>query len=349
MDVFIGRMIDNWTREPKTKTDTQNWSNRGRCRQGITPAMEPSYMTGPVAATTVFQWPAGGPSVVNFLVFMVSLKDSDDVIVIKDDEEEEIIHIQKESDSDIVEEYLCLTGCFLTANIIHFPAMRSTMANLWHSVKGVQISDLGEKRFLFRFFHIMDLERVLKGSPWTFNNHLLILHQLMDGDDPLKVPLIYTNFWVQIHEIPLRFFSEALARQIGGFIGKFIEYDGHSDSFCHSNMELGFEVTEMGWNLSIRAQSRRALAMNRVNLERNLNWVSNVEVGSSKIHEQTEIEHDGKDGVIEGGDGKKRPRREDDRSLMREETSSLVLIRRRGLEKNLLVSMAAKRQVDRSQ
>ncbi|MBA0601306.1 hypothetical protein Gorai_004487, partial [Gossypium raimondii] len=29
-------------------------------------------------------------------------------------------------------------------------------------------------------------------------------------------------------------------------------------------MELGFEVAEMGWDLSLRAKSRRALAMNSV-------------------------------------------------------------------------------------
>ncbi|MBA0761114.1 hypothetical protein Gotri_023802, partial [Gossypium trilobum] len=141
---------------------------------------------------------------------------------------------------------------------------------------------------------------------------------------------------------------------------------GHSDSFCHSNMELGFEAAEMGWNLSLRAQSKKTLAMNsvwlrddgdeiqrssikgrefgrcnwevkdrrcsrnffnlilRVNLEGNLNWVSDVEVGSSKIHEQIDMEHDGEDGAIEGGDGKKRPRREDDRSLVGEEISAII-------------------------
>lgn len=67
-----------------------------------------------------------------------------------------------------------LVGCFLTASVIHYPAMRSTLANLWHSVKVIEILDIGEKRFLFRFFHQMDLDRVLKGAHWTFNNHLLV-------------------------------------------------------------------------------------------------------------------------------------------------------------------------------
>lgn len=34
-----------------------------------------------------------------------------------------------------------------------------------------------------------------------------------------------------------------------------------SDSFCDAKMALGVEVAEMGWDLTLRAQSRRALAM----------------------------------------------------------------------------------------
>ncbi|MBA0576898.1 hypothetical protein Golob_024872, partial [Gossypium lobatum] len=103
--------------------------------------------------------------------------------------------------------------------------MKSTLANLWHPVYGVQIRDLGEKRYLFKFFHYMDIERVLKGLPWTFNNHLLILCKLKRGEDPLKIPLVFVPFWVQIHNVPIGLFSENLAIQLGNFIGVFLEYD----------------------------------------------------------------------------------------------------------------------------
>ncbi|KAH1048207.1 hypothetical protein J1N35_038991 [Gossypium stocksii] len=58
-----------------------------------------------------------------------------------------------------------LVGYFLAASVIHFSVMKSTTAKLWHPVRGVRILDLGERRFLFQFFHSMDMERVLKGSP----------------------------------------------------------------------------------------------------------------------------------------------------------------------------------------
>ncbi|MBA0577596.1 hypothetical protein Golob_023882 [Gossypium lobatum] len=52
------------------------------------------------------------------------------------DEEEEIIHIPIEPNRENRGEIFQLVGCFLTASTIHFSAMKSTMANLWHPVKG---------------------------------------------------------------------------------------------------------------------------------------------------------------------------------------------------------------------
>lgn len=114
-----------------------------------------------------------------------------------DNEEGEIICAPKAADPIGLVEEFCMVGCFLTGSAIDYLSMKSTMANVWHPIKGVQILDLGEKRFLFKFFHRWDMDRVLKGSPWTFNNHLLLLHHLKKGEDPLKVPLIFTIFWVQ--------------------------------------------------------------------------------------------------------------------------------------------------------
>ncbi|MFQ6647702.1 hypothetical protein Gotur_021921 [Gossypium turneri] len=66
-----------------------------------------------------------------------------------DDDDEEILQAQRDIESVSEEEVLSLVGCFLTASIIHYPAMKSTMPNLWHPFKGVQIRDLGEKRFKY--------------------------------------------------------------------------------------------------------------------------------------------------------------------------------------------------------
>lgn len=51
-----------------------------------------------------------------------------------------------------------LVGYFLTASVNNFAAMKSTVAYLWHPVRGVQIFDLRKKRLLFQFFHSTDME-----------------------------------------------------------------------------------------------------------------------------------------------------------------------------------------------
>ncbi|MBA0770025.1 hypothetical protein Gotri_018707 [Gossypium trilobum] len=108
-----------------------------------------------------------------------------------DDREEEGLGVPTEVGLQSMVSEFSIVGYFLTASIVHFSAMKSTMVNVWHLVKGVQISDLGDKHFLFKFFHRIDLERVINGAHWTFNNHLLVFHRLEMGEDSVKVPLLY--------------------------------------------------------------------------------------------------------------------------------------------------------------
>ncbi|KAG8490654.1 hypothetical protein CXB51_013877 [Gossypium anomalum] len=139
-----------------------------------------------------------------------------------DEEEEEF-----NEESTMVERsyQFCLVGRCLTDSVVHFLSLRNTMTDLWHPIGGICISDLGEKRYLFQFFHEVDLQRVISGTPWFFNNHLLILQIVRNGEDPLSILLNFTEFWVQIHDLPYGLMSESMAKQFGEFLGQFIEYD----------------------------------------------------------------------------------------------------------------------------
>lgn len=53
------------------------------------------------------------------------------------EEEDEVVQIQVESNTDREMGFFQLVGCFLTASIIHFPVIKSTMTNLWHPIRGV--------------------------------------------------------------------------------------------------------------------------------------------------------------------------------------------------------------------
>lgn len=110
-----------------------------------------------------------------------------------------------------------LVGCFLTGSVVHFPMMRNTIPNIWHPLGGVLILDLGEKRFLFKFYHGLDISKGHKWASWTFNNHLLVFHRLKDSEDPMEVLLIYSYLLVQIHDLPPGMFSEEIGKQFGAF------------------------------------------------------------------------------------------------------------------------------------
>ncbi|MBA0632157.1 hypothetical protein Godav_000952, partial [Gossypium davidsonii] len=88
--------------------------------------------------------------------------------------------------------YLIYDWCdFFSASVVHFLSMKNTLANLWHPLGGVQISNLGEKWYLFRVFNIVDKDRVVKGAPWALNNHLLVFHRLDNSEDPKQDLMVH--------------------------------------------------------------------------------------------------------------------------------------------------------------
>ncbi|MBA0731677.1 hypothetical protein Golax_022676 [Gossypium laxum] len=143
-------------------------------------------------------------------------------IKLLDDEEEEIQEVVGAKTFDY---QFCLVGRCLTDSVVHFPSLRNTMADLWHLIGGIYITELGEKRYLFQFFNKINSERVIAGTLWFFNNHLLILQSISEGENPAVMDLKFTEFWIQVHDLPLGSMNESMAKQFGNFCRKFIEYD----------------------------------------------------------------------------------------------------------------------------
>lgn len=73
---------------------------------------------------------------------------------------------------------LCLVGCFITDHTIRSHVMKERMAEIWRPLKEVSMKESSPGIFLFQFYHPFDMERVLKGGPWTFDNHVLALGKM---------------------------------------------------------------------------------------------------------------------------------------------------------------------------
>lgn len=151
------------------------------------------------------------------------------------------IHLSEEEEDELILEEdnlrsgdtfvdLCLVGRFLTDQPINFNLMRSRLAGIWRPGKGVFVKDIGQGRFIFQFFHPLDLQRIMDGGPWSFNNFPLIIHRLSRGEFPTRVELNRLAFWVQVHDLPAGYITEGIGKQLGAFIGEFLEYDATNSS-----------------------------------------------------------------------------------------------------------------------
>lgn len=132
--------------------------------------------------------------------------------------------IVEKGDVNKTKQYV-LIGRFLTEKNINFNAMQNVIASLWRPREGMEIHDIGGQRYSFVFYHSLDMQKVLEGGPWTFEQNLLVTHQLQEGDDPHTVLLNYMDIWVQLYDIPNGCFSEKIIQGIGNYVGKLIKTD----------------------------------------------------------------------------------------------------------------------------
>jgi hypothetical protein len=117
------------------------------------------------------------------------------------------------------------------------------MADLWKPVKGVTIKEAPDGKFLFHFAHPIDMEAVLSGGPWTFDNNMLILEQVQLGMQIERIPLFHVNMWVQVHNLPMGLMKETVGTKLANYIGAFMEYDkNNKTSFWRQYMRIRVKV-----------------------------------------------------------------------------------------------------------
>ena len=91
-------------------------------------------------------------------------------------EEEEVITIFDEGCLEAIEDCtLSLMGKFLKCKSFNKQAAKNTMRRAWGLEDSLRITEVGPNLFQFKFTSKFDLNRVLRGGPWTFDNQLLLL------------------------------------------------------------------------------------------------------------------------------------------------------------------------------
>ncbi|KAH7847825.1 hypothetical protein Vadar_030611 [Vaccinium darrowii] len=98
------------------------------------------------------------------------------------------------------------------ANLV---GLKNTMEEVWGNPKNFQVLAVGDGIFQFVFPSELAVTRVLRGKPWFFNNHFLILERWKPNTPPKNCFFSFTPMWIQAWGIPLQFLSKDVGVKIG--------------------------------------------------------------------------------------------------------------------------------------
>ncbi|KAM6548427.1 hypothetical protein CsatB_020103 [Cannabis sativa] len=146
-------------------------------------------------------------------------------ICLGDEEDKEIVYEEEDVKDIEFDDRWCLVGRLLTGKVSDFMIFQNIMADLWKSRKGMYVKIIEQNRFLYQFFHEIDIQRVLTGSPWTYDRKQLILERLKKGGNPRTIALNSLDLWVQIHDLQSGFKTARAVQQAGNYIGQFLGTD----------------------------------------------------------------------------------------------------------------------------
>ena len=127
-------------------------------------------------------------------------------------EEEEIIEILDEGRKEGLESCaLSLIGNFLTCHPFNKKATITTLKRAWGLEEAVQIVEVGTNLFQLKFQFEFEMNCVLKGGPWTFDNQVLMLLQW-------KVGLTVVQIWGAPFDLVSPKIAEAMGSKLGSVV-----------------------------------------------------------------------------------------------------------------------------------
>ncbi|XP_061996601.1 uncharacterized protein LOC133714499 [Rosa rugosa] len=163
-------------------------------------------------------------------------------LAIQDDEDLEVITV--DDPTSLIAERFWLVGKVLTGKKVNVESFRRIIRKIWLTKEEFSILEWeNSERFVFSFKTEGDRRRVLQGSPWSFDNSLLVLVPTDGMIDPGAIPLTHQEFWIRVKGLPPALLTDKMGRKIGSSIGRFVMTDptvfgDGSGSFLRLRIEL---------------------------------------------------------------------------------------------------------------
>ena len=148
-------------------------------------------------------------------------------------------------EDDMATPEFIIAAKFFTRRALNMEAIASTFKPLWRSKNGFKVKNMGNHIVLFIFYSKLDVDTILENEPWSFDKHLMVL-QHYDKDTPIEeLQFNLTTFWVQVHDIPVRFMNQKVADGICSNVGMVIkksETEGEGGSFMRVRVRLDITI-----------------------------------------------------------------------------------------------------------
>lgn len=108
---------------------------------------------------------------------------------------------------------------FLTKRALNIEAIAKMFNPIWRSRNGFKVKKEDDHIVLITFDNKEEMDKIIKTEPWSFDKHLVVLQRYDKDIDLVDMKFNMTNFWVQVHDIPVRFRTQKVAEKICEVIG----------------------------------------------------------------------------------------------------------------------------------
>ncbi|XP_050278122.1 uncharacterized protein LOC126719632 [Quercus robur] len=137
------------------------------------------------------------------------------------------ISLKLKANERVVEELFNtgLVGKLLADRNINKNVVKAIILKVWRTSKGVQIVDLRENMFLFKFSYEGDRKRIMELGPWNIEGYPLILKPWNQNMAVEDLEFSSLPIWIQVHNLPIEYMSKENDEEIGAMVGKVLEVD----------------------------------------------------------------------------------------------------------------------------
>ncbi|MBA0814319.1 hypothetical protein Gohar_020158 [Gossypium harknessii] len=116
--------------------------------------------------------------------------------------EEELIQLTVKGSLVVPSENTTLICSVWTRKTYNPNSLKAQLRSIWKTKKKFEILVTGQNLFIISFEDEDDLEHIMEGRPWFFQQQLIIFDRLLKSVERNKIRLVYSLFWLKFGSCP---------------------------------------------------------------------------------------------------------------------------------------------------